>query len=72
MLTGTNAYGFKVIRTQPLPELNAVMYHMVHERTRLELVWIKRDEENRTFGIAFPTALGALRFRALPGQGAVR
>ena len=55
MLTGTNAYGFKVIRTQPLPELNAVMYHMLHERTHLELVWIKRDEENRTFGIAFPT-----------------
>ena len=24
MVTGTNAYGFKVIRTQPLPELNAV------------------------------------------------
>ena len=55
MLTGTTKHGFTVIRTQPLPELDAVMYHMRHERTRLELVWIKRDEANRTFGIAFPT-----------------
>ena len=55
MLTGTTTHGFTVIRTQPLGELDAVMYHMRHERTRLELVWLKRDEENRTFGIAFPT-----------------
>ena len=55
MLTGNTTHGFTVIRTQPLEELNAVMYHMRHERTRLELVWIKRDEENCTFGIAFPT-----------------
>ena len=55
MLTGNTTHGFTVIRTQPLEELNAVMYHMRHERTRLGLVWIKRDEENCTFGIAFPT-----------------
>lgn len=55
MLTGTTNHGFTVIRTQALLELNAVMYHLRHERTKLELVWISRDEENRTFGIAFPT-----------------
>ncbi len=55
MPTGTNTHGFIVIRTQPLEELDAVMYHMRHERTALELVWLKRAEENRTFGIAFPT-----------------
>lgn len=55
MLKGTTNHGFTVIRTQPLPELDAVMYLMRHERTGLELVWIKRSEVNRTFGIAFPT-----------------
>ena len=55
MLTGTANHGFTVIRTQALHELDAVMYHMRHERTRLELVWLRRGEENRTFGIAFPT-----------------
>ena len=40
MLTGTTTHGFTVIRTQPLGELDAVMYHMRHERTRLELVWL--------------------------------
>lgn len=55
MLTGTTNHGFTVIRTQPLPELDAVMHHLRHERTGLELVWIERGEVNRTFGIAFPT-----------------
>ena len=55
MLSGTTNHGFAVLRTQPLPELGAVMHHLRHERTGLELVWLERDEVNRTFGIAFPT-----------------
>lgn len=47
--------GFSVVSTTQLKELNAVMYRMVHDRTGLELVWLKRDEENKTFGIAFET-----------------
>ena len=31
------------------------MYQLRHEKTGLELVWIKRDEENKTFGIGFQT-----------------
>ena len=52
MLSGTTNHGFAVLRTQPLPELGAVMHHLRHERTGLELVWLERDEVNRTFGIA--------------------
>src|SRR5699024_2785739 len=55
MLSGTTNHGFAVLRTQPLPELGAVMHHLRHEHTGLELVWLERDEVNRTFGIAFPT-----------------
>lgn len=47
--------GFAIKREKELSELGAVLYHMVHEKTGLELVWLKRDEENMTFGIAFET-----------------
>ena len=55
MITGNTICGFTVIRTCPLRELDAVMYHFRHEKTGLELVWISRTEENKTFGIAFQT-----------------
>ena len=44
-----------VEREVPLPELDAVMYQMKHEKTGLELVWISREEENKVFGIGFET-----------------
>lgn len=47
--------GFTVTRQKELPELEARLLHMVHDRTGLELVWLKREEENKTFGIAFET-----------------
>lgn len=48
-------HGFIVEREVPLPELDAVMYQMKHEKTGLELVWISREEENKVFGIGFET-----------------
>lgn len=48
-------HGFRVLRAVPLGELDAVLYEMTHERTGLSLVWIKRAEENKTFGIGFVT-----------------
>ena len=47
--------GFTVKRIRPLDELNAEFIEMEHIKTGLEIVWIKRDEENKTFGIAFKT-----------------
>ena len=47
--------GFTVTKVTELPELDAVLYQMTHDKTGLELVWMKRDEENKTFGIAFET-----------------
>ena len=55
MLTGNTLHGFTVIRMQPLRELGAVMYQFRHNATGLEAVWLKRPEENKTFGIAFKT-----------------
>lgn len=56
MQTEKNRYGFSLLREQNLDELGAVLYQMRHEKTGLELVWLKREEENKTFGIAFRTA----------------
>ena len=55
MLENKNLSGFAVKRATELKELDAVLYLMEHEKTGLELVWLRRDEENKTFGIAFET-----------------
>lgn len=47
--------GFSLSAEAPLPELEATMYRLTHDKTGLELVWLKRDEENKTFAIAFET-----------------
>lgn len=47
--------GFTVNKVTQLSELSAELYQMTHDKTGLELVWLKRDEENKTFGIAFET-----------------
>lgn len=54
-MIGQTIHGFAVTKSQPLPELGAELIQMIHQQTALELVWLKRDEENKTFGIAFET-----------------
>ena len=54
-MISNHIHGFTVTKQLPLPELNAVLYQMTHDKTGLGLVWLKRDEENKTFGIAFET-----------------
>ncbi len=48
-------HSFRVVRRTALPELGGVMYVMEHEPTGLHLAWLDREEENRTFNIAFRT-----------------
>lgn len=50
-----NKYGFTLQTTTPITEIDGVLYRLRHERTGLELIWLKRPEENKTFGIAFET-----------------
>lgn len=54
----TPLHGFTEIRQAPLPELDATLHEMEHAQTGARLVWLERDEENKTFGIAFPTLPG--------------
>ncbi len=55
MTVHDTVHGFVVEREVALPELDAVMYQMKHEKTGLELVWLSREEENKVFGISFET-----------------
>ena len=55
MILQKKQFGFSLLEKRPLAEISAVMYRLRHDRTGLELVWLKRQEENKTFGIAFET-----------------
>ena len=55
MVMNKNIYGFSLRTSRSLKELNGTIYEFIHDRTGLKLVWIKRPEENKTFGIAFET-----------------
>ena len=48
-------HGFQLERKKELKELDATLYQYKHVRTGLELVWLKRNEENKSFCIAFET-----------------
>ncbi|MDE6590826.1 MAG: insulinase family protein, partial [Oscillospiraceae bacterium] len=41
--------------TRELEELDAKFHELEHEKSGARLVWLERDEENKTFGIAFQT-----------------
>ncbi len=48
-------HGFKVLYEQDLPEIGAKLYRMEHQKTGADLVWLKRDDDNKTFSVGFKT-----------------
>ena len=52
---GDIIHGFEVIRIRQIPDFQAELYEMRHIRTDAQLCWMKRDDENKTFGIGFKT-----------------
>ena len=55
MNIGTKICGFAVTNTRYLPELNANLWEMEHEKTGAKLCWLDREDENKAFSIAFKT-----------------
>ena len=55
MENGKTYSGFTVREIRPLPELEARLYRLDHEKSGARLVWLDRKDENKTFGIAFRT-----------------
>ncbi len=52
---GTLIHGFKVTQIREMPDCEGILYEMTHEQTGAQLCWMKRDEQNKTFVIAFKT-----------------
>ncbi len=48
-------YGFTVEECSFLPELAGRLWRLEHEKSGARLVWLERQEENKTFCIAFRT-----------------
>ena len=55
LTTGRRLHGFAVRYVHPLPELHATLYRMEYEKNGADLVWLDRDDDNKTFSIAFKT-----------------
>ncbi len=55
MQIGTKISNFTVTNVRPIPNKDAQLIEMVYEKTGTELVWVKSNEANKLFGIAFKT-----------------
>ncbi len=48
-------HGFAETRVRPLAEIDAKLHEMKHQKSGARLIWIEREDDNKTFGIAFKT-----------------
>lgn len=55
MQQGDFLHGFDVTRVRPCQELAATAYELRHRKTGAKLLWLSRDEQNKTFCAAFKT-----------------
>ena len=53
--TGETMHGFVIDRIREFSDVSGTLYEMHHEKTGALLGWLKREEENKTFAIAFKT-----------------
>ena len=47
--------GFTVTRERELEEISATLYELRHDKCGTQLLYLDRDDVNKTFAIAFPT-----------------
>ncbi len=52
---GDNCYGFELIKKEYVENYGAELYTMKHLKTGAELIYFDRNDENKTFSIAFKT-----------------
>ena len=48
-------FGFKIDRIVESEETGSTAYYMTHNKTGAELLFLKNEDENKTFGIGFKT-----------------
>lgn len=47
--------GFRITNISEVEEIKATAYEMIHEKTLAKLIWLKREDDNKTFAITFKT-----------------
>ena len=55
---GDEIGGFRIVSVEDLPEVDARMVRMEYPKNGAELIWMDRDDDNKTFAIAFKTVPG--------------
>ncbi len=48
-------HGFRLLKQQKIQEVNSCAYEFVHEKTGAKLFYLKNDDDNKVFSIAFRT-----------------
>ena len=48
-------YGFTVTREAAIDEIKATLYEAIHEKSGARLIYLDREDENKTFSITFKT-----------------
>ena len=55
MKVNDKVHGFLVTEVREVPEIKSVMVRMKHEKSGADLIWLDREDENKTFSITFKT-----------------
>ncbi len=50
-----NIHGFTIDQIRPVAEIKAEAWQLTHDKTGAKVLWLKRDDENKTFAIGFQT-----------------
>ncbi len=54
-MTSHTKHGFTLVRTKKLDEIEATLYEFLHDKSGARLIYLDRDDENKSFAIGFPT-----------------
>lgn len=54
-MTNIENYGFTLIRERELSEIEARLFELEHTKSGARLIYLDREDENKTFSIGFPT-----------------
>ena len=54
-MTNIEKYGFTPVRSRELSEIGATLYEFSHEKSGATVIYLDREDENKTFAIGFAT-----------------
>lgn len=54
-MTEIEKYGFSLVRRRSMSEIDAEMYEFKHDKTGARVIYLDREDENKTFAIGFAT-----------------